>query len=349
MAKTKPDTSAYDALRADLDAGNPGNLYFFYGEEHYLMNSFLTRLRSTLVPEGTADFNHRRFEGKGLTVSSISDAVDAMPAFSERTLVEIHDFDVFKCAESERGELIALFNELPEYVCLVFVYDTIAFSPDRRLKDTKELLKNASAVEFALQDQTKLVKWIRVHFREGGKSIDAPTAEYLSFLTGGLMSTLSNEILKICAYAQGDTVTRDDIDAVVTPVLDAVAFKLANALADGKYQEAVRILDELLRMREPAHKIFFNISLTMRQLLAARLCIENGCSTADLIEMCSIRHEFQARNLMANAKKLSLDRCRNAVLLCADAALSMNSGGKPENILTELVSALGHGKKVSAV
>ena len=349
MALKKSDNTSYNALKAALDSGAPSRLYIFHGEEHYLMNAALARLRALLVSEGLEDFNYRRYEGKGLSVRELGDAVDALPAFADRTLVEVHDFDLFKCGEDTRRELIALFSELPDYVCLVFVYDTLEFSPDRRLKDTKELLKNAEVVEFCLQEQGKLTKWIRAHFASEGKRIDAQTAEYLSFVTGGLMSSLSNEISKISAYCTDETVTRDDIDAVVTPVLDAVAFRLSNALAEGRYSEAVRILDELFRMREPAHKILYHVSMTMRQLLAARICIENGRNTEQLISMCGIRHEFQARNLMANARKLSTQRCRDAVLLYCDAALSMNSGGDPEQVLTELIASLAFGIKAAAV
>lgn len=348
MAQKKTDNSSYDALRASLDSGTPARLYLFYGEEHYLMNAALSRLRSLLVADGFADFNYRRFEGKNLSVRDLADAVDALPVFAERTLVEVHDFEMFRCPEDVRRDLISLFTDLPEYVCLVFVFDTLEFAPDKRLKDTKELLKNAEPVEFCLQEQSRLVKWIRAHFASEGKRIDSPTAEYLSFVTGGLMSSLSNEITKISSYCTADTVSRSDIDAVVTPVIDAAAFRLSNALADSKYDEAVRILDDLLRMREPAHRILFFVSMTMRQLLAARFCIENDKKASYLMTMCGIRHDFQARNLMASATRISTAQCRDAVILCSDAAIAMNSGGDPEQILTELIASLAFRKKASA-
>ena len=345
MAQKKSDNTSYDAFRSSLENGSPASLYFFYGEEHYLMNAALSKLRSLLVSEGFSDFNFRRFEGKNLSVRNLSDAVDALPVFADRTLIEVHDFEMFKCSEEIRRDLIKLFSELPEYVCLVFVYDTLEYAPDKRLKDTKELLKYAVPVEFCIQDQSRLVKWIKAHFASEGKRIDSQTAEYLSFVTGGLMSSLSNEILKISSFSAGDSITRDDVDAVVTPVIDAAAFRLSNAVADSRYDEAARILDDLIRMREPAHKILFYVSMTMRQLLAARLCIENGKSSSDLITMCGIRHEFQARNLMSSARRLDTAQCRDAVLLCAESAAAMNSGGDPEQILTELLAQLAFRKK----
>ncbi|MBP5256585.1 MAG: hypothetical protein J6Z80_05980, partial [Clostridia bacterium] len=70
-----------------------------------------------------------------------------------------------------------------------------------------------------------------------------------------------------------------------------------------------------------------------------------GKNASDLISMCGIRHDFQARNLMASAKRLTTSQCRDAVLLCAEAAVAMNSGSDPEEKLTELLAELAFRKK----
>lgn len=44
---------------------------------------------------------------------------------AERTLVLVTDFDLFKAGEKDREEYIRLLGDLPDYVCLVFVYDLI--------------------------------------------------------------------------------------------------------------------------------------------------------------------------------------------------------------------------------
>jgi len=330
----------YSTLISEIKSGNTGKFYIFYGEERYLLERCLISLRELLCPNGLDSFNYKRFDEKNLPVEELEDAVNTMPAFADKTLIEIHDFDIFKSNSKER--LCELFSDLPDYVCIALIYNTIEYKPDNRQKINKEILKYARVVEFTAQEQDKLVKWIKRHFMDAGKNISASDAEYLAFITGGLMATLNGEIEKVAAYSKQETVTRKDIDAVVTPVLDAVTYKLTDALVNKDNKRALGILSELLQMREPPHKMMSVISSKMRQLLAARVCIENRLSKNELMNMCNIRHEFQARNLMTTAGKSTLSGCRNAVIICSETALELNSGLEPESRIIELVTKLAY-------
>jgi len=338
MPQKSTKTDGFKRFNDSLAAGNTGTLYIFHGEERYLLERSLAALRKKLCPDGLEGFNYKRYEGKGLAVDELGEAIDALPVFAERTLIEIHDFDIFK--NDQKQKLAEMFSDLPEYVCVVFIFDIIAYKPDGRVKLDAELIKNADVVEFSVQDQVKLTNWIKRHFMDAGKNISTADAEYLAFITGGFMSTLHGEIGKTAAYAKAQAVTRADIDAVVTPALDAVAYKLADALTRRDHKGAMTMLDELFQMRESPHKLLFSISLKMRQLLAARVCLDNNSGRNELMEMCGIRTDYQAKTLMETARRSSLTSCRDAVLHCAKTALDLNSAPEPEARLIELVSRL---------
>ena len=55
--KTKPDTSGYQSLKKDLAGGTPGRLYIFHGEETYLRDYYLGKLRELLLSGGMGEFN----------------------------------------------------------------------------------------------------------------------------------------------------------------------------------------------------------------------------------------------------------------------------------------------------
>ena len=341
MAKKTQSDDALEALKKDITSGQPGRLYVFHGAERYLLEHYLGRLRGLLCPSGTADFNYRRYEGKGLPVDELASACDTLPVFSERTLVEVHDYDLFKTGESDREMLIALLKDLPDYVCLVFVYDVVDYSPDNRLKKLASAIKKeASIVEFSVQAQPKLIKWIKQHFKENGKLIDTSAAEHLAFVTGGLMTALNSEIDKLSFYAKSDTVTQNDIDAVVTPVLDAVSWNLTDCIVSGRFDDASSVLSDLLHMHEPPHKLIYSITLTLRQLMAARLCLDRALGEKELMRICGMRFEFQARNLLRSARKTTSDRCANFVRLSAETAFYMNTGSDAEALITELLIRL---------
>ena len=344
LNRTKNNKS-YDTLTSSLKSGDVDNLYIFHGDERYLLDYSLKNLRALICPEGLNGFNYKYYEGKGLTVEELEDAVNTLPAFADRTMIEIHDFDIFK--SDEKKLLCNIFSDLPDYVCIVFIYSFIEYKPDGREKLNKEILKYANVIEFIAQEQDKLVKWIRRHFMDTGKNISTSDAEYLAEITGGLMTVLQGEIEKVAAFCKHETITRRDIDTVVSPVLDTVVYKLTDAVIGSDNAGALRLLDELFQMREAPHKMIYSISLKMRQLLTARICIENKLGGNVLMDICGIRHEFQARTLLSTANKTSLSVCKSAVLMCSESAVELNSTADPEAGITELVLKLAQRNQTS--
>ena len=75
MAKKESRSGGYEALRAAVKAGVPANLYIFYGEERYLLQTMAQRLKELLIPAGFEEFNYHRLTGKGLTVQEVTEAV----------------------------------------------------------------------------------------------------------------------------------------------------------------------------------------------------------------------------------------------------------------------------------
>lgn len=329
----------YGALRAEISAGQIGTCYILYGEERYLLEHCVSEIREKLVPDGDGGFNHHRY-GKAPDIETLTEAVSTFPFFAERTLVEITDFDF----SSGLGELMPLLRDLPEHVCILFICGA-ELKLDKRLSATKELLKLARAVEFKLQDRSRLLPWISRHFASLGCKISSADAEYLAFITGGLMSSLKLEIEKLSAHHadKATPVTRGEIDTLVAAVPDAVAYKLTDAVALRDFRSAARVLEDLIAMREPPHKLIYAMTSKMRSLLVARYLIESGKGTGELMQAAGIRYDFQAKNLISAAKRVSVSFCRRSLHLCTDTAFRLNDGGGMESIseLLAQIAAVG--------
>ena len=347
MPSKKQDTAPFEALKAAVAAGNPETLYVFHGEERYLLEAYLEKIRKLLVSGDFAEFNYRRYDGGSLSVDELAAAVDTVPAFSDRTLIEVHDFDISSPNEDIRKKLAALFSDLPGYVCLIFVNGDITDEKSGEPKIAKEIKKAANVVGFNIQDQSKLIKWIKDHFAANSRSVDTPTAEYMAMLTGGSMTTMNAEIDKVSAFTPDRVVTRAHMDAVVTPQLDAVVWRLTDHIAAGTFGAAAGVLSDLLSLNEKPHVIIFNITMKLRQLLTARCCLDAGLGEKDLMKMAGMKWEFQARNAFASARKMSVPECRRAVLISAEAALRMNSGADYEDCLTELLLGLAMSRRTA--
>lgn len=337
MAKKAADKTEYTALKKAISENSLGNLYVFWGKEDYLRDYYFDRMKKLLLPEGLEEFNHRRFEGKNVDIDAVSEAVDACPAFSERTLVEIRDFDFFKCPEEKREKLTDLISGLPEYCCVVFIFTDPEFKPDARTKIYSAFKKYGSVVEFPEQEQSDIISWLKRRFGAHNKKIESRNAEYMVFLCGSLMTNLISEVDKISAYAKGQEITREDIDAVATPVLDAVVFRMTDAISEKKFDTAAKIMSELLQMKEAPIMMTAMIGRQMRQMLAAKIVYKNGYDYDYLKNILGLKSDYAARLIVNSARRFSMQWCIEAVRLCGETDLKMKSSGEDAQELLKML------------
>ncbi len=346
--KSKPDQSGYRQLKQDIRDKNLGKLYFLHGEETYLRDYYFGEMKKQLLDGGMGTFNLHQLEGKELSPHKLEEVVDCLPMMADRTLIVVSDFDFFKAGESDREKYGEIFENLPDYCCLVAIYDLIAFKADARLKLSKTVKKVGHIVHFAPQEQSDLVDWIRRRFKALDKDIDSRLAMELIFLCGDLMTKLATEIEKIGAYAKGARITREDMDAVATPQLDAVVFQMTNYMGEGNFDGAMEVLGKLYQMQEPPVKIMYMVSRQMRQLYGAKLAQEHRQTTAQLAAMLSIQN-YPAEKLSQSARRFSLPWCRRGVIRCGQVDLAMKSATGLDNqaLLTGLLIELAASGRAS--
>lgn len=318
--------AALQKLKEDLAAGTIGPAYVFYGEESYLREYYLGELRKKLIPPGFETFNCHSLEGKDLTAQALAETVEAMPMMAERTMVAVTDWDLFKLGEDQREKLIALLEDLPPYGCLVFVYDTLEYKPNKTVKKLcKALEAHVEAVEFPAASSADLLPWISRRFKALGKEIDRQTAEYLVFTCGALMTGLVPEIEKIAAYARGERVTQEDVDAVADPVLSAEVFRLSDAVLQGRYDQAASILGDLLKMQTEPIMILAALGSQLRRIWTARLALDSGRDRYWLMELWGMKSDYPAKLLVSAARRTTAEWCAQAVCRCQELDRRMKS------------------------
>ena len=336
--KAKPNDAAFQKLKRDMKEGTIGNLYVFHGEESYLRDHYLRQMKEKLLPPGMEEFNYHTISGKDFDGKTLAQMVDCLPMMSPRTLIVVNDWDIYK---GDRDALAEVLSDLPDYVCLVFVYDLIEYKADARTKLAAVVKEKGSVVAFNRQSQGDLVSWIARHFRQLDRDISSEDARYLIFLCGDLMTTLASEIEKIGAYAGHHRVTRQDIDAVATPQLDAVVFRMTDAIAAGNFDKAASVLGDLFHMQEPPVKLLAALGKHLRQLYTARLALEEKKGVPYVMEQWGMKSSYPAERLMGAARRFSLAWCRWAVIRCGQTDLAMKSGGGDgEDLLTSLLMEL---------
>ena len=325
-------------FRKSLKEGSIARCYILYGQERYLREHYTQELRKAVLGQEDDPFNLRQYEGKELDLDELSEAVDAYPSFAEHTMVEVRDLDLFHCPEDQTKKLIAILKDLPEYCCLVFLFDTLEYKVDKRKKGLSDAVKDhAVSVEFPVQGQGELTRWVIRHFAAHKKEISRENAAYLIFLCGSLMEGLLNEIGKISVYAREGTVTREDIDAVAVPVVEAQVYRMANALSSRRYDEAAELMHKLFQLNTEPIVINAMIGSQLRRLYAAKLVKDSGGGARELTQVLKGERDFACQQYIRICGGFSSAWYRNALRRCAEVDLKLkSSSGDEEELLKSL-------------
>ncbi len=333
----KEDNVAFSQLKAHIKAKNLGRLYIFHGEETFLLRHYLEQMKKQRIDELTESFNYHRLTSETFDLQSFADGVENLPMMAETTMVQVEDVDIFKLHEGDREKIGQILADIPEYCTVVFVYETVQWKPDKRLKKLWDpISENANIVEFAKQEQRDLIPWITRHFAARQKQISNDLCGYLIEITGGTMTALSGEIAKICAYSGTDEIKKSDIDAVTEPVLDAVVFQMTDLLGVGKYYDALEKLNALLKLQQEPIAILGAVGTQYRRMAVARTLIDNGKNASELMKLCGM-FEFAARKTMEAARRHPPEFFKTAMELILETDYRMKTSFDEQERLLELL------------
>ncbi len=337
MEKKSEKPNGLQELKTAIRSKSPDRLYFFHGEETFLLHHYLEQLRKLLIDELTESFNFHKLTVETFDLQSFSDSVENLPMMAEHTMVWVDEIDVFKLSEGDRTKLAEIFSDIPNYCTVVFTYITTPWKPDKRMKKLWDVIeKNGRIVEFAKQNQRDLIAWITRHFAAHKKRISPELCSYLIEITGGTMTALSGEIAKIAAYSGADEIVRSDIDEVTEPVLDAAAFQMTDLLSQGEYGPALLKLRQLFKMQEEPILILGAIGSHFRRLATAKTVMESGKGSADLMRLCGIK-DYPARKAMSSAGRFSSVFYAHAAELVLETDYRMKTSFDDKERLLELL------------
>ena len=319
MAKrTKADenkSNGLQKLKQAIREKNIGRLYFFHGEETFLMHHYLGQLRKLLLDELTESFNFHKLTNENFDMQTLADCIENLPMMAEHSLIWVDEIDIFKLPESDREKLTQIFSDIPDYCTILFTYITTPWKPDKRFTKLWAAIQNCGQeVEFAKQEQRDLIPWITRHFAAHQKRITPDLCAYLIEITGGTMTALNGEIAKICAFSGAENIVKSDIDAVVEPVLEADAFAMADMLIRGECGKALDKLHTLLNKQQEPLMILGAMGKQFRQMAAARILLDNGRGSGELMRICGM-YDYPARKTMDAAGKFPAVFYRKAAAL----------------------------------
>lgn len=332
--KTEKKKPGFDVFVQELKENIIRKAYLFCGNEEYLKSHYLKTLTGKLVRDEMRQMDEFMHEGK-IEMGRIRE-ICATPSFGggKRSVILINTGFFSKSGTSE-GELAQILDEIDEGTCLVFVEDEV----DKRLKNTLAIDKKGLVVEFARLSENDLAKWVMKIASSYGKTIDIHTAFNIVSRCEPDMNSILNETVKLVSYtADRNEITESDVEKACSKTLKSIIFDLLDALSAKDMSGALKILDDLIAMREPAQLILHMMAKHFRQILQIKLLMDEGTPRGNCASAMGI-HPFTVEKLLKFSSRFDKDKLRTIIYDCLEYDLAIKTGNIGDRLAAELLIA----------
>lgn len=305
-------------LKDDLNKNKISQIYLFYGEEEFLIKSYITKIENIFFPQKD-EFNKIQIENIK-DESYFIDNCESYPLFSEKKLVILKKVNLFKM-----GKNIKIFNLLsnfPQYTHLIIWEESI----DKRTKLFDVLKKNAVVEEFALQKPMDLAKWVIGLFKESKKNIDLRLASKIVDNYDCNMTLIEIEVQKILIFlGEKNTISEVEIDNLINKSIKTKIFDIIDGIAEKNCTKALFVLNDMIKQKEPISKIFSLIVKHFGNLLKVKFMLNSRLSTYEIASNLKVVN-FVAEKLIKQCNNFSEKSLKKAYNDCLTYDVDIKSG-----------------------
>lgn len=326
-------------LKKQLKEGILAPLYVFYGEEDYLREMYVNRVKDCVPDGGFPDFNHIKIEGRDVAFSEYDDAWESFPMMTEKKLIHIKDSGIFQLKsgkdEASTEEKKEFWTEKFKRISddTVVIFDETAV--DKRSALYKAAAKVGTVVEFTYLSEADLVTWVVKQFLNAKKKISKENAYYLITICDRGLANINNEIKKLIDFCD-EEIYKTDIDRVVSKSMEVIVFELTDAIMLGNTQKAMETLADLKTVKENVFTLIYLMLSTFEKMLRVKLM--NGAPQAEIASEIGVSL-FVARKYINSAKGFSEDSLVWMLRRVAEIDLAIKEGRVEEwNALEQYVA-----------
>jgi len=348
-AKTNKKNNDIYILKEDIKSKKIRSVYVFYGPEEYLKKYYIECIENILLTEELKPLNKIILDGRA-EQEKIIEACETMPVFSERKIVLVKNSGLFKAGKkqdtkeskqksrgmdtdkTQKDALASYIENMPPYTCLIFYEDEI----DKRIKLANAISKKGLLVGFPFQEPMVLAKWVIKELKSQGKDIDMLTASKLVDSCDEGMTEIYNEIKKLVMYLGDRThVSSKDVDEICSKSIKGRIFDLTDAIAEKNLSGALKLLNDMIILKEPLPKILFMITRQLRLIMEMKLLLTSGHSKNEAAAKMRLT-PYASGKVYKQSGGFTIDKLKEAIEDSLEMDLAIKTGKMNDRMAVEL-------------
>jgi DNA polymerase III subunit delta len=314
----------------------------YYGDEDYLLQQAVKRLRSSVINPAMGGLGHKILENP-----RIGDVLEVVGAvyfnLGGKTLIEIQNFSFLHKAasasadEKSLAELMSLLENLGESKHVLFVSEKV----NRTVKFPKWLL-GGKAVKVDVHECKTPAFWqtdeaIRLLIQESRMrdiQLEPAAAQKLVEHQGVQLRPLMSEVEKLAVYAAGRAITVADVARLSSH--DENTFRmLSDWLHQKNRAEVLQTLDELLLRQHPI-PIFALAQSWLGNLFKLRYWQQQGVTDKEMAERTK-KHPYKIKMDLQEHGRVPMERIDRLRAKMLDLEWKAKTGGLPARLALEIL------------
>lgn len=281
----------------------PQSIFLFCGEDTYSSNQKLKFWANQFVEKYGEDSNIEILEGKKLDIKNFTTNIETIPFLSEKRLVIIRNF-ISTSDKEDQKKVADTLSRTPDF-CVIVFHET---SPIEKTSSIYKKIKALGQIEeFAPLSPSELTRWILQKAKKENFNIDNRTANYLTSHCGCELWRISNELDKLKTFANGEAITQQMIEDLVTPSLSASIFKLTDSISEKNPKNSLKTLETLKETGEDLGRIFFMIARHFRILLQVHEMAKKNENIVSITKKLK-QHPFVIQKTLAQSKNFTTEK-----------------------------------------
>lgn len=334
-----------EQLRKDISGKHFAPVYLIFGDDTYLKNHYKDTLAKK-SSDGDPFFNLQKFEGD-IELQEVFDAVNQFPMMANRKSVVLSDFDITHCSQSDFDRLLELIAVANDTCVLVICFDSIDFDAKRGTKEKKIISAvekvGGTIAEINHRSITALIKMLADGAKKRGCNLSEIAARYLIEVSGTDLSTLKNELDKLCAFVGSGDISKEVVGQIAVKSIDSSVYEYVKQIIAGDVSTAIKMLDDMFFMRIDPMAILSVTASSYVDIYRAHTANIKGAKKDDIATDFKYPKNklFLIDRAMQNLKKFNSTKLRLSLEAIAEADKSLKSfGAEPRAVLEQLTVKL---------
>ena len=341
---------AYRKFFNDLKAGSISGPVLICGKEQYLADWAVSELRKRYVDASFGSLDSSVLDLEDMEskdpAGEIITACETISLFSPVRLVVVRGCDRF-LAGSDRAfgagteELIRFMKNMPPEVILVFR----ALQPSMKNRLPKAIRDLGRVYDMVPLEKPELRSFALKRIRENGGSISRSVLEEFIGATGYFnkestydLYALASDAEKLAALSEGEEITPEMIEDVVTGDADKYIFTLLDHISEGRKDKALEYFRNIMR-DEDLFRVLASAISQFELMLSVRQLDELGMNVGLMQKKLDIKNDFRIKRALRAAGRYRIGTLKKMLSELYEIDRKVKTGAMPGELAMELFIA----------